>query len=43
MSDGPRCGLYAIVKGFAIAAENAAAKLRLDVRLWRHFPAEGKN
>jgi hypothetical protein len=29
MSDGPRCGPYAIAKDLALAAKNAAAELRL--------------
>ena len=29
MSDSPPCGLYVIAKDLAIAAKNAAAKLRL--------------
>jgi hypothetical protein len=32
MSDGPRRGPYAIAKDLAIAAKNAAAKLRLGAR-----------
>ena len=32
MSDGPRRGPYAIANDLAIAAKNAAAKLRLGLR-----------